>query len=116
MDRPETNPTPPASSFDPTAGATAPTAGAAAHRPGELLAQRYELVELLGTGAGIVVPHGDPLAIADAIRLISTDPEALVSMAAEARRIAPSLSWAAVAEQYADLSWMLARSAVPVAI
>ena len=50
MDRPETNPTPPASSFEPSASATTPAAVAAAHRTGELLAQRYELVELLGTG------------------------------------------------------------------
>ena len=58
-------------------------------------------VELLRTGAGIVVPHADPVAMAAAIRLVVTDCDAAEAMAAEARRIAPSLSWAAVAGQYA---------------
>jgi polysaccharide biosynthesis protein PslF len=73
-------------------------------------------LELLSTGAGIVVPHGDSVALADAIRLITNDEDALASMAAEARRIAPSLSWSAVAEQYADLAGALVRIATPVAM
>jgi polysaccharide biosynthesis protein PslF len=61
-------------------------------------------VELLGTGAGIVVPHQDPVALADAIRLAITDTDELSSMAAEARRIAPSLSWNAVADRYVGIT------------
>ncbi len=54
-------------------------------------------VELLASGAGIVVPQRDPKALADAIRSVLTDPDRAASMAAEARRLAPDLSWAAVA-------------------
>jgi glycosyltransferase involved in cell wall biosynthesis len=61
-------------------------------------------VELLASGAGIVVPHGDPMAMAEAIRSVTSDTGLLASMAAEARRLAPSLSWSAVARQYARLS------------
>ncbi len=60
-------------------------------------------VELLSTGAGIVVPHDDPVALADAIRLLVTDQQAWSETAAEARRIAPSLSWSTVAGRYAAL-------------
>ncbi|HUP76136.1 MAG TPA: glycosyltransferase [Acidimicrobiales bacterium] len=61
-------------------------------------------VELLASGAGIVIPHADPLAMAEAIRSVTSDAGLLASMAAEARRLAPSLSWSAVARQYARLS------------
>jgi polysaccharide biosynthesis protein PslF len=57
-------------------------------------------VELLATGAGIVVPHGDLTALADAIRLVHCDASALQAMGDEARRIAPTLSWDSVAKQY----------------
>jgi polysaccharide biosynthesis protein PslF len=73
-------------------------------------------VELLGTGAGIVVPHGDPLALADAIRLTLTDDDAIASMAAEARRMAPSFSWSTVAAQYVDLTNDLVPTSESIAI
>jgi glycosyltransferase involved in cell wall biosynthesis len=60
--------------------------------------------ELLGTGAGIVVPQRDPAALASAIRAVLTDPDLAGDMAAEARRLAPGLSWPAVASQYASLA------------
>jgi polysaccharide biosynthesis protein PslF len=66
-------------------------------------------VELLGSGAGIVVPHEDPVALADAIRLAITGADELSSMAAEARRIAPSLGWNAVADRYIELADELLR-------
>lgn len=67
-------------------------------------------VELLGSGAGIVVPQRDPAALASAIRSVLTDPGLAADMAAEARRLAPGLSWAAVAAQYAELAEDLVTS------
>lgn len=60
-------------------------------------------VELLGSGAGIVVPRRDPAALADAVRQVLTDPDLADSMAAEARRLAPGLAWSAIADRYATL-------------
>jgi glycosyltransferase involved in cell wall biosynthesis len=61
-------------------------------------------VELLGSGAGLVVPQADPAALADAIRRVMTDPDLAASMAAEARRLAPDLSWNSVARRYDALA------------
>ncbi len=57
-------------------------------------------VELLSSGAGLVVPQRDPEALANAIRSVITDPGLAASMTAESRRLAPDLSWAAVAGRY----------------
>jgi glycosyltransferase involved in cell wall biosynthesis len=59
-------------------------------------------VEMLSSGAGIVVPHGDPRALAGAIRSVLGDGDRWGAMAAEARRISPRLSWGAVARSYVD--------------
>jgi len=67
-------------------------------------------VELLSSGAGLVVPHADPLALSNAIRSVLCDERLLASMAAEARRLAPSLSWSSVAAQYTRLCDELAQS------
>ena len=61
-------------------------------------------VELLSTGAGIVVDHDDPDAMALALRRVLTRPELAASMAAEASRLAPSLGWSVVAEKYLHLA------------
>lgn len=61
-------------------------------------------VELLSSGAGIVVPHGDAGALAAALRRVLTEPGLAAAMAAEAARLAPALGWPAVAEQYAALA------------
>lgn len=61
-------------------------------------------VELLASGAGIVVAQRDPAALAKAIRSVLTDPGLAASMAAEAARLAPELSWTAVAQRYDDLA------------
>ena len=61
-------------------------------------------VELLASGAGIVVPQRDPAALAAAIRSVLTNPSLAESMAAEARRLAPGLSWTAVAGRYDELA------------
>jgi glycosyltransferase involved in cell wall biosynthesis len=59
--------------------------------------------ELLESGAGLVVPHRDPEALAAALRTLLTEPGAISRMAREAARIAPSLAWGAVAERYLAL-------------
>lgn len=64
-------------------------------------------VELLSTGAGSVVPQRDPVALAAAIRMVLTDRDLAASMAAEARRLAPGLSWGAVAGRYGLLAEQL---------
>jgi glycosyltransferase involved in cell wall biosynthesis len=73
-------------------------------------------VELLASGAGLVVPRRDPVALADALRRVLTEPGLAEAMAAEARRLAPALAWPAVASRYdAVADALLARSpAVPV--
>jgi glycosyltransferase involved in cell wall biosynthesis len=64
-------------------------------------------VELLESGAGLVVPQRDPEALAAAIRAVLTDRTMAADMAAEARRLAPGLSWDSVAEEYAELAGIL---------
>lgn len=60
--------------------------------------------ELLASGAGIVVDHDDPDALASALRRVITDPRVSGSMAAEARRLAPTMSWRVVARAYLRLA------------
>jgi len=57
-------------------------------------------VELLASGAGLVVDHDDPDAMARALQRVLTRPELAASMAAEASRLAPSLGWTVVAGEY----------------
>jgi polysaccharide biosynthesis protein PslF len=64
-------------------------------------------VELLATGAGIVVDHDDPDALASALRRILTQPRLAGSMAAEARRLAPEMAWPVVAKAYLGLAQRL---------
>jgi polysaccharide biosynthesis protein PslF len=61
-------------------------------------------VELLSSGAGIVVDHDDPDAMALALRRVLTKPELAASMAAEASRLAPNLGWSVVAGEYLRLT------------
>jgi polysaccharide biosynthesis protein PslF len=61
-------------------------------------------VELLSSGAGLVVDHDDPDAMALALRRVLTRPELAAKMAAEASRLAPSLGWSVVAGEYLRLA------------
>jgi glycosyltransferase involved in cell wall biosynthesis len=61
-------------------------------------------VELLGSGAGEVVPHRDPAALSAAIRRIISDPRVSMDMMANALHIAPQLSWTSVSWQYLELA------------
>ncbi len=71
-------------------------------------------VELLSTGAGIVVDHRDPAALAAAVRRVLTEPGLAMGMRQVAARLAPDLTWAAVAGQYRALGASLARRPVPL--
>lgn len=57
-------------------------------------------VELLSSGAGIVVGQRDVEAMTDALRRVLTEPATAARMVAAAERLAPDLTWAAVAERY----------------
>jgi polysaccharide biosynthesis protein PslF len=71
-------------------------------------------VELLSSGAGIVVPRRDPEALADALRTALTTPGMVKAMASEARRLAPELAWPAIAARYAALGEELLDNRAPL--
>jgi glycosyltransferase involved in cell wall biosynthesis len=64
-------------------------------------------VDLLGTGAGIVVPHGDPIALTTALRKVLTHPSLAARMATETRLIGSTLHWPAIARQYHHMATTL---------
>ncbi len=61
-------------------------------------------VELLGTGAGIVVDHDEPDAMTAAIRQVLCEPAQAAAMAMQASVLAPDLWWSAVAARYRALA------------
>ncbi|MCI4673498.1 glycosyltransferase [Candidatus Mycolicibacterium alkanivorans] len=67
-------------------------------------------VELLSSGAGIVVNHQDPDALELALRRVLTQPGLAGAMAAEARHLAPSVDWPVVADTYLALAQRLCAS------
>jgi glycosyltransferase involved in cell wall biosynthesis len=68
--------------------------------------------ELLAGGAGLVVPHRDPPAIAAALRSMITRGDMMETMAAAAAAAAPRLRWPAVADQYRRLAGRLITASV----
>ena len=64
-------------------------------------------VELLASGAGIVVDHDDQDALAWALHRLLTEPDLAATMAAEAARLAPQMAWPVVATAYQDLAHRL---------
>jgi len=72
-------------------------------------------VELLSSGAGMVVPHGDATALGAALRLFLTEPGRAAAMAREAARLAPGFAWPAIGSQYAHLAerLLVGSKAVP---
>ena len=74
-----------------------------AHRP--VIATAFaHAVELLGSGAGIVVDHDDPHAMSAAIRLVLCEPAQAARMVQRAAALAPDLLWSAVASRYRALA------------
>jgi len=73
-------------------------------------------VELLSSGAGLLVPQRDPAAIAAALTQVLTVDGVAEAMAAESRRLADSLLWPAVAEQYLDLAASVQHVALTAAV
>lgn len=63
--------------------------------------------ELLGDGAGIVVPHGNTAALTTALHSVLTQPRMAGQMAARARLLAPTMAWPVVANDYLVLSQRL---------
>ena len=83
----------------------------AAWRP--VVATRFpHASELLSSGAGIVVCHRNPTAMADAIRAILEEPELAQKMSNQAKVMAAELLWPTVATRYIRLASRLIRAEV----
>lgn len=61
-------------------------------------------VELLGGGAGLIVPHADGAAMAHALRRVLTEPGLAARLGQQAAALAPHLLWPAVADGYRSLA------------
>lgn len=73
-----------------------------------VIATRFpHAVEVLSSGAGILVPHYDGPAIGDAMYRVLTDLDLARRMSDEARRLAPAMSWGTVAGTYRRLAHQL---------
>ena len=71
-------------------------------------------VEMLGAGAGTVVPHSDPAAMAAALRTLITDPAQANRMAKMAADIGSTLHWPAIAAEYEAFASRLTLAPVAV--
>ena len=75
----------------------------AAGRP--VIATRFpHAAEVLESGAGLVVNHADPLALAEAMERVVTDRTLVANMAMVAATMAPNYRWPVIAAEYADLA------------
>ena len=71
-------------------------------------------VELLGSGAGLLVPQFDGPAVGAALHRVLTEPGLPGRMQAEAERLAPASLWPAVADEYRTLVTSLLANRVSV--
>jgi glycosyltransferase involved in cell wall biosynthesis len=86
----------------------------AAHKP--VIATPFpHAQELLGSGAGLLVPHRDGPAIGAALKRVLSEPDLASSMREEAARVSRGHTWGVVAERYRTVATMLlSRSPVPL--
>lgn len=68
-------------------------------------------IELVGQGCGVVVPHADPRAIANAVAEIIDHPDSLRKMEARALEIGLEHDWVAIAAAYCHLGGQLSAVA-----
>jgi polysaccharide biosynthesis protein PslF len=73
-------------------------------------------VELLATGAGVVVPHESPRALAAAIRRVILEPGLAASMREHAGVVAAGLRWSEVAARYRDLATDLVMASATMVV
>jgi polysaccharide biosynthesis protein PslF len=72
---------------------------------GPVVATRFpHATELLSTGAGLLVDHRDPIAIADAVEHILRDGEASQRMRARSRELAAEMAWDRVGASYLSVA------------
>lgn len=77
---------------------------------GPVIATRFpHAEELLGSGAGYLVDHADPQAIADAFRDVIAHPDAAARRIALSRTLSQDFLWDSVARSYVDLASELWR-------
>jgi polysaccharide biosynthesis protein PslF len=70
-------------------------------------------VELLASGAGLVVPHQSSTSIGTAVRSILTNPNIAANMHAHANRLSPDLLWPSVGARFNRVIESLLRPFVP---
>jgi polysaccharide biosynthesis protein PslF len=68
--------------------------------------------EVLAGGAGLLVPHRDPAAIAAALRSVIVRGDVMTKIAAAAAATAPRLLWPVIADQYRELAGRLITASV----
>jgi glycosyltransferase involved in cell wall biosynthesis len=69
-----------------------------------VIATRFpHAMELLGSGAGILLDQQDPIGIATAISQLMDDPALARAMALQAHAIGEEFLWSTVSRRYADL-------------
>jgi glycosyltransferase involved in cell wall biosynthesis len=79
------------------------TEAIAARRP--VIATKFpHACDLLGDGAGLLVPHRDPVALARAIRRVLTEPRLAEGMQAKSAQLAPQLAWPGIAAAFRNVA------------
>jgi glycosyltransferase involved in cell wall biosynthesis len=87
------------------------TEAVAANKP--VVATRFpHAAEVLASGAGLLVPHCDPAAIAAALRSMITRGDVMTRITAAAAATAPQLLWPVIADQYRELAGRLITASV----
>jgi len=77
---------------------------------GPVVATRFpHAVELLGTGAGVLVNHRDPVSMADGLEHVLTEDDATRDMRKRSRDLAGQLDWQSVGDEYLHLAVSLWR-------